>query len=179
MHDQTRRVTPGSQASRRRASVRGRGALTVRPFRSWSSFSCENRASWNDGDGWVETCASALTMELLLRILCAGQTKSIKESWSFTPARWNRVIGRSDHRAIGQKRRLLLSKSSTLLQCALHSSALDSAELLLIQVNWMIRLSDRPISRFGKVCAPKSRQKKKSCHTFPQGERCASMPTSH
>ena len=104
------RTTPGSRASRKRASVRGRGAVTVRLFRSWSSFSCENRASWNDGDGWVETCASALTMELLLRILCAGQTKSIKESWPFTPARRNRVIGRSDHRAIGQKRRLLLCR---------------------------------------------------------------------
>src|SRR5262249_28452840 len=52
---------------------------------------------WNDGDGWVETCASALTMELLLRILCAGQTKSIKESWRFTPAGRNRIIGGSDH----------------------------------------------------------------------------------
>jgi hypothetical protein len=44
-------VTPGSPASRKRASVPGRGAGTKQLFRPWSSFACENRASWNGDDG--------------------------------------------------------------------------------------------------------------------------------
>src|SRR5262249_50759010 len=59
-------------------------AGTTPPGRSWSSYACENRASWNGADGWVETCAWALTLGLLLRICCSGQTKSIKELEPFT-----------------------------------------------------------------------------------------------
>src|SRR5205823_5696093 len=78
-------TTPGSRASRKRACVLWRGDGTTQPFRSWFSFACENRAPWSGADGWVEKCAWALTVGLLLRIVCAGQTISIKEHERFVP----------------------------------------------------------------------------------------------
>jgi hypothetical protein len=71
-----RPVTRGIRALLRRACVLWRDGATRPPVRSLFSFVYENRASWNDDDGWVETCASALNYGApTKKLLCKANEK--------------------------------------------------------------------------------------------------------